>query len=423
MPGDAPGGAPVIEVMADLRDQVPALNNDSSMVEAIGALAAGISILGNEQAVDNQTKQAVREMAAHAAAAVTRHNQRLVDAERVRPMTDIPQYQNNDQRNDDIEEIKTPGLEIFKGSANKQICLSWLSRIMSTARQHRLTDAATIHLMKAKCSSEAFDSIEQDLRENNGLETIVISLERKFAGVCLPDEALVKCNSMRREGAEPISVFGDRLNKMARIATRHIIDDQERRRQERDLTISNVKRILPVQTKHDLEERIKVRRDQGKAEFTVTQLMAECDSIEQRRLDRLGQIKDDLRRQRKSKQAKYAARLANELPSLYGHYLTAGVDVLDDNDEVTESQSADEASEGDDDVSADESEDSTPSEVDEEGNLADEEIEVILNAVKQVGKKGFKGKNKLMPFKKAMNRISKGRNDEYPPYVPPPGPP
>ena len=78
--------------MANLVDQVPALGADATLEGAIAALAVGIRVLGNEQDVNAATKQAVRDMAGQAAQAVARHTLRLADAERVRPMTDIPVY-------------------------------------------------------------------------------------------------------------------------------------------------------------------------------------------------------------------------------------------------------------------------------------------------------------------------------------------
>ena len=53
-------------------------------------------------------------MAGQAAQAVARHTLRLADAERVCPMMDISVYATNVELNDNIEEIKTPGLEIFR---------------------------------------------------------------------------------------------------------------------------------------------------------------------------------------------------------------------------------------------------------------------------------------------------------------------
>ena len=397
--------------MANLVDQVPALDDGSSMEDAIAALASGLRILGNEQDVDDDTKEAVRQMAVQAGNAVGRHTQRLQNAERIRPMTTLPP----NAANDDIEDIKTPGLEIFKGTSNKQVCLSWLSRIMSTARQHTLSHGATINLMKAKCADEAFDSIEQDLREGNDLETVVISLERKFAGVCLPDEARIKCNSMRRNGDEPISIFGDRLNKMARIATRHVLDDDERRRQEHDLTISNVTRILPAQTKHDLEERIKIRREQGKPELTITKFMAECDAIEQRRQERLSQYREDLRRRKHRSKYGVRASFQDSESDLYDHYLTATVGQGDQGETVDQLELSDSDSDDSD------TDDSTESgDLDQ---LDDDEIEVVLNVVKQANKRGHKGNRKFEKVKKAVRHIAKGRTNSYPPYVPPPGPP
>ena len=406
--------------MANLVDQVPALGADATLEGAIAALAVGIRVLGNEQDVNAATKQAVRDMAGQAAQAVARHTLRLADAERVRPMTDIPVYAPEVELNDNIEEIKTPGLEIFKGTSNKQVCLSWLSRIMSTARQHTLTPAATINLMKAKCADEAFDSIEQDLREGNDLETVVISLERKFAGVCLPDEARVKCNTMKRNGEELISVYGDRLNKMARIATRHILDNDERRRQQHDLTISNVKRILPAQTKHDLEERVKVRREQAKPELTLTQFMAECDSIEQRRLERLSQYREDLKRRKHRSKFGVRAVHVDSDPAVYDHYLAAEAE-LEVEETPIDSQGFLVSNESDD--SDSDSDESAVSELDEEEELDDDEIEVVLNAVKQANKRGMKGKKKFEKVKKAVRKIARGRTNNFPPYVPPPGPP
>ena len=407
-------------IMANLANQVPAINEHSSVEEAFAALAVGVQILSNAQEVDAATKTAVRDAARHAAVITTRHKDAITSAEKIRPMTPLPTYTQAEQaqRNDNIEEIKTPGLAVFKGSSNKHECLSWLSRIMSTAKQHRLTDAATINLMKAKCSEEAFDSIEQDIRERNDLETIVVNLERKFAGVCLPDEARIKCNTMKRNGTEMLSVFGDRLNKMARIATRNILDEAERTRQVKDLVIGNMKRILPAATKHDLEERINSRAAAGKPELSLTKFMQEVDAIEQRRVERVAQFKDDYKKKR--------------LKSRYGVRAVAQDTDPDPDESLLEDQSSDDS--GDDGEvdfdafyvsDADDSDgEATEAGSEAESDIAEDEIEYVLNAVKQQRKMGARGgRNKFATVKKAVKKVVDSRQNRYPVYRPPDGPP
>lgn len=410
--------------MANLADRIPPIDANSSIEQALSALAIGVQVLSNEQEVDDATKAAVRTAAATAADITTRHHQDISKAERIKPMTQLPIYPQVQgqpaQRNDNIEEIKTPGLAIFKGTANKHECLAWLSRIMSTAKQHRLTDAATVNLMKAKCSDEAFDSIEQDLSENNDLETIVVNLERKFAGVCLPDEARIKCNTMKRKDNQMLSVFGDQLNKMARIATRHIMDDAEKTRQIKDLVMSNMKRVLPAATKHDLEERIRYRAASGKRPWTVTQFMAEIDSIEQSRVERIAKHQEDQHRRKKLRN-RYGVRAVELSDDL--DYVDAQIDELDSDD-------TDSNDEGEIDFDtyyiSDAEEDGcdTDQESVTESDIAEDELEFVLNAVRQQKKPGFKGgKNKFHRVKKALKKVVDSRQNRYPVYRPPDGPP
>lgn len=410
-------GNPPIVIMADLTDQIPALEETSTLEEALSALAAGVKVLGNEQAIDNDTKKAVRDVAKVAATIAVNKRAAANRANQVRPMTTLPTYDANVVRVETIEDIKTPGLEVFKGSHNKQVCLSWLARIMATAKQHKLTDKATILLMKAKCSEEAFDSIEQDERQGNGLETIVVSLERKFAGVCLPDEARTICNTMRRNGDEMLSVFGDRLNKMARIATRNILDDDERKRQEEDLTLSNLKRVLPVQTKHDLEERIATRSAQGLSPLSYTDYMAVVDALEQRRLGRLSQVKDDLRRRKVRN--KYGIRFTAE-DQVDEPMLNNTSQQFDDADEDSDSFEL----ELTDDYATYFVDDKGLSEEDDDDDDTDheDEIDIIFNAVRYANKPNVKGKTREKFVRKAIKKVFKARDNKYPPYVPQ-GPP
>lgn len=397
--------------------QLPALGEDSTLEDALGALAVGLRLVSAD-GVHAVVRAAVTNTANAAGGVVHRHRTNVQNARKVRPLTDLPVFPPDQNRTDDIENIRIPGLEVFKGTANKQTCLSWLSRIMSTARQAALTDNAIILLMKAKSQDEAFDSIEQDLRERQGLEEIVITLERKFAGVVLPDQARAKCNNMRREGSEMLSVLGNRINKMARIATRGILDNAERNRQTQELTINNLKRNLPSQTKHDLEERISVRRSQGLPEFSMSAFMAECDAIEQRRAERLSTFHDEYKRK---KRAKFGVRavayegLENE-PEVNELIQPRRLGDLDEEPLLEEDPDSADSEDGED------SED-TEDDEDDDDPIDEDEIQVILNAVRNARHRGFKGKKSGKFIKGALKKVVDRRRGVHPPYRPPPGPP
>ena len=207
-----------------------------------------------------------------------------------RPLTPLPVF----GQTANINGIRLNQLPEYGGPKDNspEACLSWLEKIMDSAQANTLTEEATKDLLKAKATGLVYTSIAQMIRDQLALTIIVATLEVQFAGVIPASEAKTKCGRMEKDPKESVSTFALKLRKMAHIAARDEPTAVERTAMERELTATNLRRALPPSVKKDLEDREASRRDDGKPEWSLNDLIVQAELIDSRRQDRIAQMQE-----------------------------------------------------------------------------------------------------------------------------------
>lgn len=168
---------------------------------------------------------------------------------------------------------------------SRDIC-RWLDRMVNASVSHGLTEQATISLLVSCSKGPISDHIEELRVEGKSYADIVRNLELRYGDLCPPKEAVLKVNALQRRPSEPLSSFIDRLKYLARMAKRHIADDDERRLQITSLLESNVRRALAPSVREALDDRDLTRMRMGLPPFTLTELEKEITELERRREER-----------------------------------------------------------------------------------------------------------------------------------------
>ena len=196
-----------------------------------------------------------------------------------------------------INTIRLNGIAFNGQSDDPNEIIRWLAKIKSLGQGHQLTGPAIINLMLQTSSLGAADYIEQMRDEGKTLIQVVQQLEMRYAGLCIPEEARVKCNMMQRKTneGEKLGSYIDRLRFMARMACRLEEDDARRIQAMDTLVEANIKRVLPPTVRMILDERIVARSRIGLPAFTARELEHECLDLEARREER----KTDLKKEEK----------------------------------------------------------------------------------------------------------------------------
>lgn len=211
-----------------------------------------------------------------------------------------------------IANIRVNNVHTFSGSSSDTMgVVDWLSKVLSLARAHTLTFAATINLLIMCSSGGASDFIEQLRDEGKDLAAVVQQLEMRYGELCTPDEAKVRCNSMIRKENEALSDFIHRLRNMARMASRLIDNDDNRRANVESLVEINIKRVLPTSIKLALDERILNRTRTGLPPLTTREIEKECLELDRKRTERRQESQRALK-----KQSKYAANAVIQAASV-----------------------------------------------------------------------------------------------------------
>lgn len=207
----------------------------------------------------------------------------------LQPLTRVPAVDYG--HNADVAAIRLYSVKTFDGtSGDTGEVTRWLSRILSLAQTHALTLAATVTLLVNASNGEALDFIYEMQEDGKSLGDIVRGLELRYGELCLPEEAVVKCNMMQRLPTETLINFLDRLRRMAKMAKRMIADNDERKAAIDSLIESNMRRVLPTSVRNALEERILARMRSGLPAFSVRELEKECVELEKRREERQVEI-------------------------------------------------------------------------------------------------------------------------------------
>jgi len=209
----------------------------------------------------------------------------------LQPLTRLPAVEWG--LNNDVAAIRLYSVKTFDGTPvdNREVH-RWISRIISLAKTHQLTFAATITLMINASNGDALDFITELQDEGKSLADVIQGLELRYGDLCLPQEAVVRCNSMQRGANESLLDFLDRLRYMAKMAKREIENDADRRRAIDLIIESNIRRVLPTSVRVALEERILARTRSGLPPFKAREIEKECAELEKRREERLAEAND-----------------------------------------------------------------------------------------------------------------------------------
>ena len=304
-----------------------------------------------------------------------------------KPLTPMPTFGNRHE----IERIKVVHIPECSGTKSQTEVLSYLEKMMDLVTANTLTEDAAKQLLKTRATDLLYSSISQMTRDGCNLETMVSLLEVQFAGVVPPQEAKSKCAKLERQAGETISGFAIRLRKMAHIAARDEATDDAKRAMEVELTSTNLRRALPPSVKQTLEERELTHRADGRPEWTLHELICQCELIDSRRQDKLAHMAEK-RHYRPSRPKNEYVRLLEE---------GSGSESDDGNEQFYESLE--------------------PTS-DSDSSIDGEEAVALIKAVHEVERRGAKGRDKRKIIGKAMNRVFRGRAMPKM-YVPPPGPP
>ena len=268
-----------------------------------------------------------------------------------------------------------------------EACLSWLDKIMDSARNAHLNEQACKDLLKAKATGLVYTSITQMARDGLSLSKMITTLEVQFAGVIPAVEAKTKCGRLEKDPKESVSTFALKLRKLAHIAARDEATPAQRAAMETELTATNLRRALPPSVKKDLEAREISRRDDGKPEWTLNELIVQAELMDSRRLDRMAQLQD-----------------------MKGNKIRNNYQPIRQVEEEEEQAQA-----------GDDEDDQFYAFLMEDVIEADEEVEAIIGLVKDAAKQGYKGKRMNNYVKSNMQKrgISRPTNQPYRPTGPP----
>jgi len=203
----------------------------------------------------------------------------------LQPMTRIPAVEYGAQTN--VAQIRLNTIQSFNGvGCEPREVIRWISKVLEFARVYQLTFDASIILLIHASSGEVTDFITELRDEGNNLDGVVRALELRYADLCLPEEAVSRCNNMTRRANESLPTFLDRLRFMARMARRMIQDDEARREAVNQIVEANIRRVLPRSVTAALEERVLVRTRMGMPPFTTREIEKECIELEKKRDER-----------------------------------------------------------------------------------------------------------------------------------------
>ena len=368
--------------------QVPANGNQQ---DAIRALITGVReivrLLPNDAVNNDQRRQIGAHLDAQFQIIQAAGNQANRAGEN-RPLTPIPPVPAHGAVAH-IRDIRLNQLPEYGGkNGSQEACLSWLEKIMDAARAANLNPQAAKDLLKAKATDLVHTSIAQMNRDGLTLTQIVATLEVQFAGVIPAIEAKTKCSRMEKDPKESVSTFALKLRKMANIAARDEPTPALRTAMENELTGTNLRRALPPSVRKDLEDREAARRDDGKPDWTLNELIVQAELMDSRRQDRIAQINERRGNRPQQHKSRDAIRQVEEEP-----------EISDDEDDQFY---PDLESSNDDDE-------------------CDEDVVALIKIVKEAEKKGYKGKQAGKYIKGAVGKTFKNRAP-FQPYVPA-GPP
>jgi hypothetical protein len=217
-----------------------------------------------------------------AASDATRDRERI--STELQPLTVVPVNWGDQDR---IANIRLYNVPNFTGTSSDTIdIVSWLDRVFSLGTSHRLTAVAVVNLMIMAATGSAADYIRQMRDEHKTPHQIVQALELRYGDLCLPEEAMSRCNNLQRKEKEKLADFIDRLRKMAKMAYRNIPAEGRRMELTDSLIKSNIRRALPLSLRKSLDDRMRIHLSMGKPEMTCREVEKECIELERARDER-----------------------------------------------------------------------------------------------------------------------------------------
>ncbi len=249
----------------------------------------------------------------------------------LQPITRIPAAQWGANAN--VANIRMHNVPTFTGtSTDSNDVIRWLGRIRGIAETNGLTFGATLILMIQGSSGGATDYIEQMIDEGKTIHQVVQQLEMRYGDLCTPEEARAKCNTMPRKEKETLPEFLDRLRSMARMASRYVADDADRRTAIDQLVEGNIRRVLPTSVRNALEERMINRSRMGLPTFTSREVEKECLDLERRRDERRQAVHEPARR---GARVVRQVNIVNEPVESFTDDDSSSVEEVDTEDEAT----------------------------------------------------------------------------------------
>jgi hypothetical protein len=189
--------------------------------------------------------------------------------------------------NTKIANIRLHHVPNYTGTSSDTIDIhSWLDRVFNTATSHQLSREATINLMIMASTGTAADYIRQMRDERRTPLEVVQALELRYGDLCLPEEAISRCGTMPRKDNEKLVDFIDRLRKMAKMATRNVLDEERRMEKTDSLIKGNIRRVLTLSLRKTLDDRMKNHLKMGWPEMSCREFEKECIELERAREER-----------------------------------------------------------------------------------------------------------------------------------------
>jgi len=204
----------------------------------------------------------------------------------MQPLTRLPAVQWGDQTN--ITQIRLNNIAIYSGLEDpvEQSVQDWMDRVFNLAESYKLTFAAAFNLLIQAAKGGAAGYLQQMKKERKTLPIAVQLMEMRYGGLCTPEEARVKCNSMLRRESEGLPEFLDRFRVMAKMACRMEEDDELMNLQIDALVENNIRRVLSPSVLAAFEARMKTRQLVGASPLKAREMEKECLDIEREKLER-----------------------------------------------------------------------------------------------------------------------------------------
>ena len=197
-----------------------------------------------------------------AASDATRDRERI--STELQPLTVVPANWGNVDR---IANIRLYNVPNFSGTSTDTIdIVSWLDRVFSLGTSNQLTERAVVNLMIMTATRTPADYIRQMRDEHKTPHQIVQALELNYGDLCLPEEAMSRCNNLQKKEKEKLADFIDCLRKMAKMAYRNVPAEDRRLELTDSLIKSNIRRALPLSLTKSLDDRMRIHLSMGKPE-------------------------------------------------------------------------------------------------------------------------------------------------------------